>query len=290
MMSLLANIRREWRLFWTMEVLGFSGWLAVIGVRYLGDIESIRSQYDPRHFSLILHDFFVWVWSPGCIIMWALFLNFVATRSAEAYEGAKRRMAVVRSGVPRVFDVVHQLITENYSVSAALALWLFSGLTLGVCWVWELKTKSAEYLSSLVITYLKVMVTSFVVGLVQVTIFLCGTGHHSVPIDGSPILTGWTPILIGWGLGWVICLVLILLQLYLGDVIFEIFWSVTFPLGFFLFAKAEFFGEWVGGRIKHIIDAVQRRDGVLHWSLATCMQILMILWILIVYTLLSGSD
>lgn len=268
-MRFLENIPREWRLFWTMEAFFLSFWLALVGVFKVGNSQPISP--DAVLFANgidIIPPYFMWVFAPGTLTMWALVINASVKRTAEACSGVEERPNMESlTGEQCGNGTLLCSIREIPWFAMAMLIWFVVSAVVGVSGtLWVL---SGKYLEFVVLSGV-IMLILFVLGLVKLS--LCACKPHP-----RPPLPRWCPLYVGSGIGAFIGGTLVA-SISNYQWISLVGGLIAFLMGFFLYAEPDFFGTWVEKRIKKAVGVIQRSDGVIHWIIASCVQLLVVSW------------
>lgn len=275
-MHFLTNIRQEWRLFCLLESIGISFWLALAGVLYVGNPIAV-SRLEERlssNLDSILQPYFVWVFTPGALTMWALVVNSLANGIAKAYREAKRdleeRGSRYAEGCSSVTAVLLSGARQHLSVVFSVVVCAMVGSILSCEFTWLVILEYHDdlaYLATLVV----VVLVCFSLGILRASLTWCETrDRHARPL--------WYPMFIGWGIGTVIG-TLTLFSLWFSGYIALGCGLCIFSVGVFLFAEVDFLGPVIGSCLEGPITCVRRIDGFVHWSIASTVHFLMVWWV-----------
>lgn len=284
MVRFLVKVRREWRLFWTMEAISISYWLTFIGIAYFGNAESVSPMPVGKLESLNLwnnaYPYFVWGSTPGSLTMLALVGNLSVVRIATEYnnneEGSMRGRSWWTFGLTSMINFVG----KSPFFAIALAVWLVLGLVFGASLTWD-----SVFEPDIVGTILRPSYGTVTSGSVAFLCFIAGLATRAVRsrcVHPHVTLPQWCPLFIGWGVGSLVGGALVASR-YAPPYVYLTGFLVVFLLGIFMFADVDILGTWVAGKIKAVTDIVQWRSGVIHWSIAGSMQVLVASWMMDLY-------
>lgn len=290
MMHFLVKVQREVRLFWTVEVIGMSYWLGLIGILYFGNAESVSPFVERWRNASDLWDIldlcFVWGSTPGSLTMLALLANISVLRISAAYSESEEGSVMRRSRWTFGVTSAISFIGEKPLFVVALAVWLVFGLVFGASLAWY---SGSEYdVFETILWYHYGILASGSVILLCFIAGLAAIGMRSCRTRPRVTLPQWCPLFIGWGFGSLIGGALVASwdvfpRVYLAGCL------VVFLLGGSMFTEVDILGVWMAGWIKAVTDVVQRRNGMIHWSIASSVQVLMASWMVDVYVYFTYS-
>lgn len=162
----------------------------------------------------------------------------------------------------------------------ALAVWLVLGLVFGASLTWD-----SVFEPDIVGTILRPSYGTVTSGSVAFLCFIAGLATRAVRsrcVHPHVTLPQWCPLFIGWGVGSLVGGALVASR-YAPPYVYLTGFLVVFLLGIFMFADVDILGTWVAGKIKAVTDIVQWRSGVIHWSIAGSMQVLVASWMMDLY-------
>lgn len=268
LLCFLRHVRRDWRLFWWLEVMGMSFCISLAGILYLGDPEYILSWYDEEIFKYfqILQPSFVCVYNPGAITILALATNSFLTRTAERWRRQREGPVSTHSRASSEMDSVS--VCPQPSCACIVGwLWWLNTTVLDAYIVWKL----AEYpymLGVVLPTLLSAPV--FLVGLVRLALDKCVTRFQRSQAC-------WYRVVVGWGIGttlgeltWVFYYLLPEIAIVCG--------IIFFSLGILLSIEPRYVNDPSGRWFEAPLAALRNRDGILRRSIAYSIHFVVVAW------------
>lgn len=282
MMMVLRTKHQQWRMFCVLETFGFSFWLALVGVLYLGDpgaISPLGTATSGGEFAdnADLHywvpSFFVFAFTPGTITCCALVLNNIVLKLGAARAAAD--VARLR-GLLWFFDFLSDWVREDPLFAGAWIVLLIDTMILGVSFSYTVITRRSTYRDVSIVSG-GVLAVAFIGGLVAfVARGMCGTSRST--------RSRWATLCIGWGIGAAIGVAVVSdteppsLRPYslVGGLL-------VFSMGILAFADTGMLGWAICRNIKRFTSVLQNTDGILYWAVMGSVDMCMASWITYVY-------
>lgn len=288
MMHFLRTTRQRWRLFWALETMGISLWLAIVGVLYVGNPESVSPSFLDNEAGVgllyLFPPYFVFALTPGTVTVLALVLNALVWKrrssgdplvlgtmnSSDGGDGGDRGGTTSRHGISHLA----RLAARRPVFAAALAVWHFCSILLGfaLTGIVVAEGDSDDYRGDmLLVSSAVIALVCFCVGLVSLVI----AKIFRAELDRERMR--WCVLFVGWGIGGAAGVALIQIPTYSKYFVLPGA-LVSFGLGVYSFADSNTLGPWVGERIRPAVTFLQNRDHIFHWAAMSCMQLLMVSW------------
>lgn len=270
LMLFLRRLPDDWRLFWLLEAMSISFWLALVGIIYLGKLESVSPALGNEDFTVgdVLHPYFVWVFTPGTLTMLALVLNDLMTRMTGT--DPKASQASVLPATLESLERGHpsRYLRRNLGLVSALTGWLVVGSAYGVAIILQ------GYIPSVAD---RIITSSWIV---IGACFLAGSARLALNAYDTRLRESrarWYRLLVGWGIGAGIGS-FVVTSLRISEWIAFACGIVLFSLGILMFAEPRVLGMTVGSWIEAPVRFLRARDSVLNWSVACSVHFLMATW------------
>lgn len=297
MMHFLRTTKQKWRLFWTLETVGISFWLAIVGVLYLGAPSSVSPSFleedSSVQYSEYFPAYFVFAFTPGSVTVLSFLLNSLVWRASNQYRAAvhgaptfSMENSAGSSGFGRPSGDLEKLwwcicrmcdaIVKAPMFAAALAVWHIFSILLAFTMTSKvvLSGDSNDYKDDhLLMASAIIALACFAVGLASFAVTeIFNNGERSFQRSRR-----WCVLFVGWGVGAIAGVVLIVPLPY-SNYYALIGSLISFCVGVYSFADGDSLGPWVGRRIEPFVAVLQYRDGLVHWAVMSCMQMLMASW------------
>lgn len=289
----MIGVPQGWRLFWMLEVVGISFWLALAGVHYLGESDAVSSYFAETGLNLedVMPWYFVMVYTPGAVTLWSLVVNFAVARASRAYrdtpEETPEAPSSCQSGTARFVRMLVRVSKAEPSFTVALALWfvfcsIFSSALARKVWEQQAEGAAGGFwgISSgvdyVIIGSACVSLACFLVGLSRAVL---GAVRGVAPTRPR---RRWYPLFIGWGVGSAVGVGFNYCTLPGSGCPPYIPWGFSLAgslCGVLLFAEQGLLERTLGGWIRRPIRILRRADSVVCWSLLSGIEFMMVWWI-----------
>lgn len=298
MMMLLRTKEVRWRLFWALEIVGFSIWLALVGVLYLGDPEAVspmintssNSSTDVTLHSLneVIQPYFTFAFCPGTMTFCALVINSAVWNLWAA--AALKRSALVATSkeskrvVCSLFlycDVVRDIVREDPFFAGTWATLVVASFimsaTFGHSVILELSISRTD-----VIISGSVIAACFAAALVKLGVrrYVHRSAVGSVTSARPRLLT----LCVGWGFGAAIGMAVVYCTSFQWPGQYSLVGGViVFSLGIIVLVDFESTGSNVYAGVKPALSVLQNADGFVYWGIIGGVVVCMGAWVTFIY-------
>lgn len=291
----LLTTKQKWRLFWTLETIGISFWLAIVGVLYIGGISRedpliTQGGFSGAKYMDFFPPYFVFAFTPGTVTVLSFVLNALVWNLSNNYgaginfsDGLASTSAMGNSGgggggvgwLWWCICYLYSFVVKAPVFATGLTVWHVFSILLGATLTSkDVLSGDSDYKDDhLLVSSALVALACFAVGLAAFAVTeIFDDGDHTFRRSRR-----WCILFVGWGVGAAAGVALIV------PTASSKYYALpgglcSFCVGVYSFADGDSLGPWVGKQIQPAVAVLQNRDGLIHWAVMSCMQMLMVSW------------
>lgn len=296
MMMLLRTKKVRWRLFWVLEIVGFSFWLALVGVLYLGDPYAVSPSLNTnssttsadvassRSLSQVIKPYFTFAFYPGTVTCCALVVNDAVWKLGAAVVAKRSALVATTKGSKRVhslflcFDVFRDVVCEDPFFAVTWAALVVASFIMGGTFSHSVVMDSSKLRTDLIVSG-SVIAACFAAALVGLCVRRCV--HSCFGGSAASARSRLATLCVGWGIGAAIGMTVVSDAKLQSTVRYSLVGGlIVFLLGIIALVDFESFG-WSNfyARVKPALSVLQNTDGFVYWGIVGGVAVCMGAWV-----------